>query len=123
MTCTVRFVHCSGIGINIIICRKAGLRLGQAEEKLKHEKFSGTTRAGVLPARCLRGKVLFNFVWFDVKLASCHFHPVFFVGSDRCLAPAPSLAPNNIYITPFFVLTKCKLVTLLEDKNILIGFY
>lgn len=80
---------------------KAGLRLGQAEEKLKHEKFSGTTRAGVLPARCLRGKVLFNFVWFDVKLASCHFHPVFFVGRVCCLAPCCS--EQYLYYPDFLV--------------------
>ena len=91
---------------NLSLFWEAGLRLGQAEEKLKHEKFSGTTRAGVLPARCLRGKVLFNFVWFDVKLASCHFHPVFFVGRVCCLAPCCS---EQYLYYPYFLVNALRL--------------
>lgn len=80
-----------------VFWRKRALRVGQAEEKLRLEKFSASRIVPVLPGRCLRGKVLFNFVWFDVKLASCHFHPV-------CSVVWRRVVPNNICFTPILKL-------------------
>lgn len=71
--------------INIIICRTGvNVEIHRSVRKLRHVKFAGG-RAEFLPAHCLREKVLFNFVWFDVKLASCHFHPVYFSCSRQLL--------------------------------------
>lgn len=90
--------------LNIIICLrfgKSGSKHGQAEEKLRQEKFSPLEAlecgVGVFLARCRRGKVLFNFVWFDVKLAFCHFHAVFF---GRHAVVKRRVVPNNICFSP-----------------------
>lgn len=70
-----------------------GAGIEEAEEKLRHEKFPspGAARRELSrrltgTSHRLRGKVLFNFVWFDVKLASCHFQLVFFCGLEPLLS-------------------------------------
>lgn len=82
---TYTALHCRQVGrhqyYNLSLLGWASPDSRQAEEKLRHEKFPRHGSNRVLPARCLRGKLLFNFVWFDVKPGSCHFHPFFLV---RC---------------------------------------